>query len=134
MTKPQHYQQLQYEERIAIASYKAQGLSIRAMARILNRAPSSLSREIQRNAPSGKYNCYFAQKRCNRRRVFCRAAPKLGQTSALFAHVCVLLKKKWSPEQIAIHLIRHHPNDSGQRKLCHTSRNHLQRRLCHAQR
>ena len=134
MTKPQQYQQLQYEERIAIASFQAQGLSIRAMARMLNRAPSSLSREIQRNAPSGKYNCYFAQKRRNRRRVFCRAAPKLAANSALFAKVCMLLRQKWSPEQIAIHLNRHFPNDSGQRKLCHTSRNHLQRHLCHAQR
>ena len=94
MTKPQHYRQLQYDERIAISSFQAQGLSIRAMARILNRAASTISREILRNAPSGKYSCIFAQKRRNRRRVFCRAAPKLGQTSALFAKVCVLLKKK----------------------------------------
>ena len=114
MTKPQHYQQLQYEERIAIASYQAQGLSIRAMARILNRAPSTISREMLRNAPSGKYSCTFAQKRCNRRRVFCRPAPKLVTSSALFAKVCMLLRQKWSPEQIAIHLNRHFPNDAGQ--------------------
>jgi len=115
MTKLQHYQQLQYEERIAIASFQAQGLSIRAMARILNRAASSISREILRNAPSGQYSCMFAQKRRNRRRVFCRAAPKLVTGSALFDHVCELLKRKWSPEQIAIYLQRHHPNDSHQR-------------------
>ena len=53
MTKPQHYQQLQYDERIAIASFRVQGLSIRAMARILKRAASTISREILRNAPSG---------------------------------------------------------------------------------
>ena len=35
MTNSQCYQQLQYEERIAIASFQAQGLSIRVMARIL---------------------------------------------------------------------------------------------------
>ena len=66
MTKPQHYQQLQYEERIAIASFQAQGLSIRAMARILKRAASTISREMLRNAPSGTYSCTFAQKRRNR--------------------------------------------------------------------
>ena len=27
MTKPQHYQQLQYEERIAIASFQVKGLN-----------------------------------------------------------------------------------------------------------
>ena len=115
MIKPQHYQQLQYEERIAIASFQAHGLSIRAMARTLNRAASTISREILRNAPSGQYSCTFAQKRRNRRRVFCRAAPKLIAGSALFAQVCTLLKQKWSPEQIAIYLQRHHPNESSQR-------------------
>ena len=115
MTNPQHYQQLQYDERIAISSFQAQGLSIRAMARILKRAPSTISREVLRNGPSGKYNCYFAQKRRNRRRVFCRPAPKLGLGSALFVQVCALLRQKWSPQQIAIYLQRHHPNDLGQR-------------------
>ena len=134
MTKLQHYQQLQYEERIAIASFEAQCLSIRAMARILNRAASTISREILRNAPSGKYSCTFAQKRRNRRRVFCRAVPKLLAGSALLVQVCALRKQKWSPEQIAIHLQRHHPNDSHQRKFSDTTRNHLQRHLRHAQR
>ena len=78
MIKSQCYQQLHYEERIAIASFQAQGLSIRATARILNRAASTIGRAILRNAPSGQYSCMFAQKRRNRRRVFCRAAPKLG--------------------------------------------------------
>ena len=95
MTKPQHYSQLQYDERVAIAGFKDQGLSIRAMARILNRAPSTISREILRNAPSGKYSCTFAQKRRNRRRVFCWPAPKLVLTSSLFDQVCDFLKRKW---------------------------------------
>ena len=115
MTKLQHYQQLQYEERIAIASFQERGLSIRAMARILNRAPSTISREMLRNAPSGQYSCMFAQKRRNRRRVLCRAAPKLVTGSALFAHDCTLLRQKWSPQQIAIYLQRYHPNDFNQR-------------------
>ena len=63
MTKATHYEQLQYDECIAIASSQAQGLSIRAMARILSRAASTISREIARNAPSGQYRCTFAQQR-----------------------------------------------------------------------
>ena len=43
MTRANHYEQIQYGERVAIASYQSQGLSIRAMARILNRAASSKS-------------------------------------------------------------------------------------------
>ena len=115
MTTPKHYQQLQYTERMAIASYRVQGLSIRLIARILNRAASTISREIERNAPSGQYSCTFAQTRRNRRRVYCRAQPKLHITSALFAQVCQLLRCKWSPEQIAIHLRRHFPDDSNLR-------------------
>ena len=115
MTKPQHYEQLQYDERVAIAGFRDQGLSIRAMARILNRAASTISREILRNAPSGKYSRIFAQKRRNGRRVFCRPAPKLGLASALSAQVCELLKRKWSPEQIAIYLRRQFPNEPNKR-------------------
>ena len=115
MTKPQHYEQLQYDEHVAIAGFRDQGLSIRAMSRILNRAASTVSCEILRNAPSGKYSCIFAQKRRNRRRILCRSAPKLVLASGLFAQVCDLLKRKWSPEQIAIYLRRQFPDDSSQR-------------------
>ena len=115
MTTAKHYQQLQYDERIAIASYRAQGLGIRLIARLLSRAASTISREIVRNAPSGQYSCTFAQKRRNRRRVYCRAQPKLHLTNALFAQVCQLLRCKWSPEQIAIPLRRHFPDDSSLR-------------------
>jgi transposase, IS30 family len=115
MTTSKHYQQLQYTERMAIASYRVQGLSIRLIARILNRAASTISREIVRNAPSGHYSCTFAQTRRNRRRVYCRAHPKLHITSALFAQACQLLRCRWSPEQIAIYLRRQCPDDSNQR-------------------
>ena len=115
MTKANQYEQIQYDERVAIASYRAQGLCIRLIARILKRAASTISREILRNAPSGQYSCIFAQKRRNRRRVYCRAQPKLHLTSALFAQVCQLLRCKWSPEQIALHLRRHFPDDSSLR-------------------
>ena len=94
MTKATHYEQLQYDERIAITSYQAQGLSIRAMARILSRAASTISREIARNAPSGQYRCTFAQQRRNRRRVHCRAQPKLHIAGMLFAQVCQFLRRK----------------------------------------
>ena len=94
MTRATHYEQLQYDERIAIASYQAQGLSIRALVRLLSRAASTISREIARNAPSGQYRCTFAQQRRNRRRVHCRAQPKLHIAGMLFAQVCQFLRRK----------------------------------------
>ena len=88
MKKVQQYQQLQLGERIALSQWREQGLSLRAMARMLGRSPSTISREITRNAPSGQYRCTFAQQRRNRRRVHCRAQPKLHITGMLFAQIC----------------------------------------------
>ena len=53
METEKHYKQLDYQDRLAIALGKEQGLSIRAIARILKRSPSSISRECLRNSPSG---------------------------------------------------------------------------------
>ena len=85
MTKPHHYEQLQYDEHVAIAGFRDQGLNIRAMAQVLNRAASSVSREILRNAPSGKYSCIFAQKRRTPQPITYHSAPKLVLASGLFA-------------------------------------------------
>ena len=115
MKKVQQYQQLQLGERIALSQWREQGLSLRAMARMLGRSPSTISREITRNAPSGQYHCTFAQQRCTRRRLYSRPAPKLERTSALFGQVRAWMARKWSPEQIALHLARHFPHDRTQR-------------------
>jgi IS30 family transposase len=115
MKKVQSYQQFQPDERIALSSLKAQGLSMRAMARMLNRSPSTISRELARNAPSGQYRCTFAQQRCVRRRLQCRPVAKLARCSALFGRVRAWLARKWSPQQIALHLARHFPHDRAQR-------------------
>jgi IS30 family transposase len=44
------YKQLMPEERMTIASMKLQGASTRAIARVLARPASTVSREIRRNA------------------------------------------------------------------------------------
>ena len=117
MTKPQHYAQLQYDEHVAIAGFRDQGLNIWAMARIINRAACSVSREILRNAPSGKYSCIFAHKRRNVRSILYRSAPKLVLASGLFAQVYDLLKRKWSLEQMG--------GNWGQTHYCPEIRLHL---------
>ena len=106
------YQQLGIEDRRTIAIGREQGLSIRAIARILNRAPSTISREIARNAPSSTYSCSFAQQRFVRRRRFGRPKPKLQLGNALFERVRQMLRRQWSPEQIAHHLRLHSPHEA----------------------
>ena len=50
-----NYQHLQPEERITLASLKAQGYSIRSIAQQISRSPSTLSRELVRNGRPSVY-------------------------------------------------------------------------------
>ena len=115
MKQARQYQQLDYEERQTIAIGREQGLSIRAIARILNRAPSTISREIERNCGGATYACRFAQQRCARRRRMGRPGPKLVAGNMLFETVKVLLKRCWSPQQIAARLATLHRDEAAQR-------------------
>ncbi len=110
-----HYQQMDYQERETISLGIETGLSIRAIARMLNRAPSSISREIRRNAPGDPYSCRMAQQRCVRRRRFAHPAPKLVAGNALFDEITALLQLHWSPQQIAAHLAKLHPGEPAKR-------------------
>ena len=109
------YQQIDYRERESIALGIEQGLGIRAIARMLNRCPSTISREIQRNAPGNPYGWRFAQQRCERRRSFGRAPAKVIVGNALFESIVELLRLRWSPQQIAAHLTKLHPDEGAQR-------------------
>ncbi len=109
------YTQLDYRRRETIALGLQQGMSIRAIARMLGCAASTVSREISRNAPGGTYSCQFAQQRCERRKRFSRPAPKLVPGSALFDRVAQLLRLHWSPQQIAAHLAKLYPRGSASR-------------------
>src|SRR5471030_3333349 len=62
------YQQLQPEERLTIASLYLQGLSMRAMARILGRSPGTISRELTRNSSPVGYASVAAAALCSARR------------------------------------------------------------------
>ena len=99
--KQQHYQQLDYQERQTISICREMDLSIRAIARILNRSPSTVSPEISRNCRGATYSCHFAHQRFVRRRRHGRPAPKLALGNALFASVRALLLERWSPQPLA---------------------------------
>src|SRR5919197_20532 len=85
---------LKLEERERLAALKAEGLSLRAIARALGRAASTISRELRRNAlPRGGYlpvhaeGCYLERrqrsavlKRRQARAV--RARPATGRVDA----------------------------------------------------
>jgi IS30 family transposase len=84
--------------------------SIRSMARLLGRAPSTVSREVSRNGGHGRYRAARADAQAwarARRPKRC----KLAQSSWLRQKVAQQLRLSWSPEQIAGSLKRTHPGE-----------------------
>jgi transposase, IS30 family len=102
---------LSVEERIEIADLHREGRSVREIARQLARSPSTISRELRRNAHpgSGDYRPWAAQRRAARR----RARPKqtrIGTNSELRDFIAKGLRRRWSPEQICRRLRREFPD------------------------
>jgi IS30 family transposase len=95
------YTQLQAEERVTLASLRQQGWSIRAIAKLQGRSPSTLSRELLRNSTAGGYASGPAQIKCQQRRIDARPAPKLHPDGTLWLLVSTMLCWHWSPQQIA---------------------------------
>lgn len=97
-------------EREEISRAVVAGHSIRSIATLLGRAPSTISREIKRN---GGQECYRASKadqaawdRAHRPKIC-----KLAENRALAHIVAGRLQMQWSPEQIAGWLKRTYPGD-----------------------
>lgn len=86
------YQKLSIEERITIQIGQLQGLRQRATARMLDRSPSTVSRELRRNAaPATSYSANQAHQKMRQRRTVCRPALKLYPGSDLFELVVVAI-------------------------------------------
>lgn len=96
-----------------IEIWKAEKVSLRAMARRLGRAPSTLTRELARNAQAGAtgYDATAAQTLRSGRRAAARPAAKLAPDSVLWGAVREMLAWKWSPQEIAATLKRTYPAD-----------------------
>jgi len=97
-------------EREEISRGIATGRSLRAMATSLNRAPSTISREINRNGGLNKYRASQADKAAWDRAQRPKTC-KLVVNRALARIVASKLRLKWSPEQIAGWLKRTYPDD-----------------------
>ena len=98
------YRQLSIEDRCRIASLHTEGCSIRKIAADLDRTPSTIAREINRN--SGRkvgYKPGYANEQARARRW---KGSKLDRNQSLRDTVLNRLKQGWSPEQIAGRLAR----------------------------
>ncbi len=100
----ERYGQLSLEERCKIAELQQAGRAIRQIAAALDRAPSSISRELKRNR--GKqigYKPAYAQEQAAARRW---KGSRLERNAELRDLVLERLGRGWSPEQIAGWLTR----------------------------
>ena len=93
------YTHLTSTERDRVAELKASGHGVRAIARDLARSPSTVSRELRRNAQeSGAYRPDYADGSYLYRR---QRPARLETDTALRTYVLDRLMEGWTPEQIA---------------------------------
>ena len=107
------YAQLSLEERCEISRLQANGCSIRQIAAAVDRAPSTIAREISRN--SGRlvgYKPVYADQQARARRW---SGSRLERDTGLRNTVLAHLKRGWSPEQVAGRLRR----DNGHTVISH---------------
>ena len=111
MKKGQNYQQLNLQERETIERLFRQKYSIRAIAKILGRNPSTISRDLKRYSPyrdsknySGKWCHEISQIENRRSRQRNAKKPK-----ALLEFVHSKLEIGWTPEQISGYMSAFHP-------------------------
>ncbi|WP_376769805.1 IS30 family transposase [Nocardiopsis aegyptia] len=110
------------DERLHIADLDREGASVRAIAAELGRNPSTISRELRRNATADRsgrrhYRPHAAQTRAEARRP--RPKPsKIALNGELRTLIQQLLDARWSPEQISRRLKRDFP-DRSELHVCH---------------
>ena len=101
---------LSLAEREEISRGIVADLSIRAIALLLGRAPSTVSREINRNGGRHAYRANTADEAAWQRAHRPKTC-KLGKNPALARIVAEKLQLEWSPRQIAGWLKYHYPDD-----------------------
>lgn len=107
------YQQLGIEEREQILSGLWEKKSLREIARLLGRSPSTISREIEKNLPREhrRYTPRLAHERSVFQRTLRHKRPRLKH-EFIRNYVQEKLKLYWSPEQIAGRLSLDYPEYS----------------------
>ena len=107
------YRQLSIEERCSIARLHEDGQSIRQIAAALDRQPSTIARELKRNAGVKiGYQPRYAQAQAEARRW---TGTRLERDDALREAILDRLASGWSPEQVAGRLA----HEQGRRVISH---------------
>ncbi|MCH8897016.1 MAG: IS30 family transposase [Chloroflexi bacterium] len=109
------YSQITIEERCEIARLYAMDQTLRQIAATLDRAPSTITRELKRNrSKSTGYQPGYAHQQARARRW---SGSRLDRDSHLRTLVLSRLQQGWSPQQVAGRLAR----EAGQPLISHES-------------
>jgi IS30 family transposase len=101
---------LSLSEREEISRGLESRLSLRSIARLLQRSPSTISREVQRNGGARQYRAVQSDQSAWDRTLRPKLC-KLACNRSLCQTVATKLQLNWSPEQIAGWLKREHPEE-----------------------
>ena len=108
---------LSEDERIRLADLRREKRTIRDIAVLMGRSPSTISRELARGADAtGRYRPFEAHRRALGRRRLHRPS-RLARDAELRDWVAGRLRARWSPEQMARGLRARYP-DQPDRWLC----------------
>ena len=100
-----NYKQLATEERYQIYSLNKEGLSQKQIAAHLNRSPSTICRELNRNQGLRGYRPKQAQSLSDNRRR--HAAKSIKVTATVYQDIEILIRQELSPQQIVDYFARH---------------------------
>src|SRR5664280_2327569 len=108
---------LSEDERVRLADLRREKHTMREIAALMGRSPSTVSRELARGADaSGRYGPFEAPTRAlGRRRL--RRPSRLARDAELRDWVTGRLMARWSPEQVSRRLRCQYP-DQSERWLC----------------
>ena len=108
------YSQLDLEERCAVARLQVEGRSVRQIAAALDRAPSTIARELNRNAGRDGYRPGYGQEQARARRW---RGSRLERDAGLRERVLSELARGLSPQQVSGRLAR----EAGRAVISHES-------------
>ena len=123
-------QHLTFQERGVLYRLKKAGYQQTRIAELMDRHPSTISRELRRNRGQRGYRPQQAQRLADARRQSCRRSAKL-EDPQVHEHVEQKLTKLWSPEQIAGRLRAQHPQEPRRWVSRQTIYNWIQQRAPH---
>jgi IS30 family transposase len=108
----ENYKRLGIHERENISRGLAQQKTLRAIAREINRSPSTITREIKRNSGKSGYRAFSASQRAKTTAASRREGKsKIVQQELLRRFVLEKLREEWSPEEISIRVKKEYARD-----------------------